>query len=197
MGIKSKSWYDTKAAVDKAKGTLGGTDNAIAIAVYNSMKGKSDAEILDAIRAQVTPKAGGQQKAVVRRAEAYMTIAKGNADLGSWLNLVAELNDADENSSVSKDDVYAAWANMGLSARETYAGITRNDFYNIVKSSKSYATKEKYATQIDEDYAKINPAVEKEKAQLGGTVEGHSKEKSKSNTTYTMDDYYRALGLIK
>lgn len=196
-GIKSKSWYDTKAAVDKAKGTLGGTDNAIAIAVYNSMKGKSDAEILDAIRAQVTPKAGGQQKAVVRRAEAYMTIAKGNADLGSWLNLVAELNDADENSSVSKDDVYAAWANMGLSARETYAGITRNDFYNIVKSSKSYATKEKYATQIDEDYAKINPAVEKEKAQLGGTVEGHSKEKSKSNTTYTMDDYYRALGLIK
>lgn len=197
MGIKSKSWYDTKAAVDKAKGTLGGTDNAIAIAVYNSMKGKSDAEILDAIRAQVTPKAGGQQKAVVRRAEAYMTIAKGNADLGSWLNLVAELNDADENSSVSKDDVYAAWANMGLSARETYAGITRNDFYNIVKSSKSYATKEKYATQIDEDYAKINPAVEKEKAQLGGTVEGHSKEKSKSGTTYTMDDYYRALGLIK
>lgn len=197
MGIKSKSWYDTKAAVDKAKGTLGGTDNAIAIAVYNSMKGKSDAEILDAIRAQVTPKAGGQQKAVVRRAEAYMTIAKGNADLGSWLNLVAELNDADENSSVSKDDVYAAWANMGLSARETYAGITRNDFYNIVKSSKSYATKEKYATQIDEDYAKINPAVEKEKAQLGGIVEGHSKEKSKSNTTYTMDDYYRALGLIK
>lgn len=196
-GIKSKSWYDTKAAVDKAKGTLGGTDNAIAIAVYNSMKGKSDAEILDAIRAQVTPKAGGQQKAVVRRAEAYMTIAKGNADLGSWLNLVAELNDADENSSVSKDDVYAAWANMGLSARETYAGITRNDFYNIVKSSKSYATKEKYATQIDEDYAKINPAVEKEKAQLGGTVEGHSKEKSKSGTTYTMDDYYRALGLIK
>ena len=196
-GIKSKSWYDTKAAVDKAKETLGGTDNAIAIAVYNSMKGKSDAEILDAIRAQVTPKAGGQQKAVVRRAEAYMTIAKGNADLGSWLNLVAELNDADENSSVSKDDVYAAWANMGLSARETYAGITRNDFYNIVKSSKSYATKEKYATQIDEDYAKINPAVEKEKAQLGGTVEGHSKEKSNSNTTYTMDDYYRALGLIK
>lgn len=196
-GIKSKSWYDTKAAVDKAKGTLGGTDNAIAIAVYNSMKGKSDAEILDAIRAQVTPKAGGQQKAVVRRAEAYMTIAKGNADLGSWLNLVAELNDADENSSVSKDDVYAAWANMGLSARETYAGITRNDFYNIVKSSKSYATKDDYATQIDEDYAKINPAVEKEKAQLGGTVEGYSKEKSSSNTTYTMDDYYRALGLIK
>ena len=196
-GIKSKSWYDTKAAVDKAKSTLGGTDNAKAIAVYNSMKGKSDEEILDAIRTQVTPAAGGKQSAVVRRAEAYMTIAKDNADLGSWLDLVAELNDADTNSSVSRSDVYAAWANMGLSAQGTYAGITRNDFYNIVKSSKSYATKEKYATQIDEDYAKINPAVEKEKAQLGGTVEGHSKEKSSSNTTYTMDDYYRALGLIK
>ena len=196
-GIKSKSWYDAKEAVDKAKGTLGSTDNAKAIAVYNSMKGNSDEEILDAIRTQVTPAAGGKQSAVVRRAEAYMTIAKDDADLGSWLNLVAELNDADKNSSVSKDDVYTAWANMGLSARETYAGITRNDFYNIVKSSKSYATKDDYATQIDEDYAKINPAVEKEKAQLGGTVKGHSKEKSSSNTTYTMDDYYRALGLIK
>lgn len=195
-GIKSKSWYDAKTAVDAAKGTLGSTDNAKAIAVYNSMKGKSDEEILDAIRTQVTPAAGGKQSAVVRRAEAYMTIAKDNADLGSWLDLVAELNDADTNSSVSRSDVYAAWANMGLSAQGTYAGITRNDFYNIVKSSKSYATKEKYATQIDEDYAKINPAVEKEKAQLGGTVEGHSKEKS-SSTTYTMDDYYRALGLIK
>ncbi len=195
-GIKSKSWYDAKTAVDKAKGTLGSTDNAKAIAVYNSMKGKSDEEILDAIRTQVTPAAGGKQSAVVRRAEAYMTIAKDNADLGSWLDLVAELNDADTNSSVSRSDVYAAWANMGLSAQGTYAGITRNDFYNIVKSSKSYATKENYATQIDEDYAKINPAVEKEKAQLGGTVEGHSKEKS-SSTTYTMEDYYRALGLIK
>lgn len=30
-GIKSKSWYDTKAAVDKATGTLGGTDNATSI----------------------------------------------------------------------------------------------------------------------------------------------------------------------
>ncbi len=195
-GIESKSWYDAKAAVDKAKGTLGSTDNAKAIAVYNSMKGKSDEEILDAIRTQVTPAAGGKQSAVVRRAEAYMTIAKDDADLGSWLNLVAELNDVDTNSSVSRSDIYAAWANMGLSAQGTYAGITRNDFYNIVKSSKSYATKGKYATQIDEDYAKINPAVEKEKAQLGGTVEGHSKEKS-SSTTYTMDDYYRALGLIK
>lgn len=196
-GIESKSWYDAKEAVDKAKGTLGSTDNAKAIAVYNSMKGKSDEEILDAIRTQVTPAAGGKQSAVVRRAEAYMTIAKDDADLGSWLDLVAELNDVDTNSSVSRSDIYAAWANMGLSSQGTYAGITRNDFYNIVKSSKSYATKEKYATQIDEDYAKINPAVEKEKAQLGGTVEGHSKEKNGSGTTYTMDDYYRALGLIK
>ena len=196
-GIESKSWYDAKTAVDKAKGTLGSTDNAKAIAVYNSMKGKSDEEILDAIRTQVTPAAGGKQSAVVRRAEAYMTIAKDDADLGSWLNLVAELNDVDTNSSVSRSDIYAAWANMGLSAQGTYAGITRNDFYNIVKSSKSYATKEKYATQIDEDYAKINPAVEKEKAQLGGTVEGHSKEKSSSPASRIMDDYYRALGLIK
>ena len=196
-GIKSKSWYDTKAAVDKAKGTLGGTDNAIAIAVYNSMKGKSDAEILDAIRAQVTPKAGGQQSAVVRRAEAYTTVAKGNADLGSWLNLVAALHNADENSKPNKDEVYAAWRSLGLRDNQTYAGITRDDFYNIVKSSGSYATKDDYATQIDEDYAKIDPAVEKERTTFPTTPVTEETGNSKSGTTYTMDDYYRALGLIK
>ena len=197
MGIKSKSWYDTKAAVDKAKGTLGGTDNAIAIAVYNSMKGKSDAEILDAIRAQVTPEAGGQQSAVVRRAEAYTTVAKGNADLGSWLNLVAALHNADENSKPNKDEVYAAWRSLGLRDNQTYAGITRDDFYNIVKSSGSYATKDDYATQIDEDYAKIDPAVEKERTTFPTTPVTEETGNSKSGTTYTMDDYYRALGLIK
>lgn len=196
-GIKSKSWYDTKAAVDKAKGTLGGTDNAIAIAVYNSMKGKSDAEILDAIRAQVTPKAGGQQSAVVRRAEAYTTVAKGNADLGSWLNLVAALHNADENSKPNKDEAYAAWRSLGLRDNQTYAGITRDDFYNIVKSSGSYATKDDYATQIDEDYAKIDPAVEKEKTTFPTTPVTEETGNSKSGTTYTMDDYYRVLGLIK
>lgn len=193
-GIKSKSWYDTKAAVDKAKGTLGGTDNAIAIAVYNSMKGKSDEEILDAIRTQVTPDSGGQQSAVVRRAEAYTTVAKGNADLGSWLNLVAALHNADENSKPNKDEVYAAWRSLGLRDNQTYAGITRDDFYNIVKSSGSYATKDDYATQIDEDYAKIDPAVEKERTTFPTTPV--TEETSKSNKT-SMDDYYRALGLIK
>lgn len=196
MGIKSKSWYDTKAAVDKAKGTLGGTDNAIAIAVYNSMKGKSDAEILDAIRAQVTPKAGGQQSAVVRRAEAYTTVAKGNADLGSWLNLVAALHNADENSKPNKDEAYAAWRSLGLRDNQTYAGITRDDFYNIVKSSGSYATKDDYATQIDKDYAKIDPAVEKEKTTFPTAPVTEETGNSKSNKT-SMDDYYRALGLIK
>ena len=198
-GIKSKSWYDTKAAVDKAKGTLGGTDNAIAIAVYNSMKGKSDAEILDAIRAQVTPKAGGQQSAVVRRAEAYTTVAKGNADLGSWLNLVAALHNADENSKPNKNEVYAAWRSLGLRDNQTYAGITRDDFYNIVKSSGSYATKDDYATQIDTDYAKIDPAVEKERTTFPTTpvTEETSNSKSSSPASRTMDDYYRALGLIK
>lgn len=195
-GIKSKSWYDTKAAVDKAKGTLGGTDNAIAIAVYNSMKGKSDAEILDAIRAQVTPDSGGQQSAVVRRAEAYTTVAKGNADLGSWLNLVAALHNADENSKPNKDEVYAAWRSLGLRDNQTYAGITRDDFYNIVKSSNSYATKDDYATQIDEDYAKIDPAVEKERTTFPTTPVTEESSNSKSGKT-SMDDYYRALGLIK
>jgi hypothetical protein len=88
---------------------------------------------------------------------------------------------------------------MGLSSKQTYAGITQTDFYNIVKSSKSYASNSDYATQIDENYAKIDPATEKEKAQLGGTVNGHSKSdtgssSSSSNSSYDATAaYFKAL----
>lgn len=172
LGIDSKDWYSTKKAIAKSAKTMGKTDVATAISVYNNTKGKSDTEILNAIRSQLVPDEGGKQNATVRRIEAYNKIAGENADLQSWLNLLAELHDADVNSSVSKEDAYKAWSNMGLDDNETYAGITRNDFYNIVKSNNSYANNEKYATQIDEAYARIDPAQEKEKEALSGTVNG-------------------------
>ena len=200
FGIGSEAWYSNKGATKDAEESLGSSDVAKAIAVYNNMEGKSDEQILNAIKTQVLPDAGGKQSATVRRIEAYNTIAGNNADLGSWLDLAAALKDADVNDSVSKDDVYTAWANMGLSARETYAGITRSDFYNIVKSgAKSYAVNEDYATQVDEGYASIVPAKEEADPTFSGSVRNHQSDGSaaKSTSIFTMEDYYRALGLLK
>lgn len=200
FGIGSEAWYSNKGATKDAEESLGSSDVAKAIAVYNNMEGKSDEQILNAIKTQVLPDAGGKQSATVRRIEAYNTIAGNNADLGSWLDLAAALKDADVNGSVSKDDVYTAWANMGLSARETYAGITRSDFYNIVKSGpKSYAVNEDYAAQVDEGYASIVPAKEEADPTFSGSVRNHQSDGSaaKSTSIFTMEDYYRALGLLK
>lgn len=176
LGMGAEDWYSAHEAVAEGEKTLGGTDAAKAISIYNSMEGKSDEEILNAMRAQLMPKSdsGGKQNATVRRAEAYMTAAKNNGaegDLGEWLTLTAELKDADENDHVSKDDVEKAWANMGLGAKENYAGITLNDFYNITKSgTKSYANNPDYATQIDKIYAELYPDAPSVKAQLSGSV---------------------------
>lgn len=176
LGMGAEDWYAAHEAVAEGEKTLGGTDAAKAISIYNSMEGKSDEEILNAMRAQLMPKSddGGKQNATVRRAEAYMTAAKKNGaegDLGEWLTLTAELKDADENDHVSKDDVEKAWANMGLGAKEPYAGITLNDFYNITKSgTKSYANNPDYATQIDKIYAELYPDAPSVKAQLSGSV---------------------------
>lgn len=178
LGIDSAEWYDDNKAVAEGEKKLGGSDVATAISIYNNSAGKSDEEILDAMRSQLTPKSnsGGKQSATVRQAEAYIARAKergASAELGAWLNLCGELKDADTNNSISKSDAYAAWANMGLSNTDTYAGITRNDFYNIVKSNGGLASNPKYATQIDEIYALLVPPKEKTKADFSGSVRGY------------------------
>ena len=178
LGIDSAEWYDDNKAVAEGKKKLGGSDVATAISIYNNSAGKSDEEILDAMRSQLTPDSsrGGKQNATVRQAEAYIARAKergASAELGAWLNLCGELKDADTNNSISKSDAYAAWANMGLSNTDTYAGITRNDFYNIVKSNGGLASNPKYATQIDEIYALLVPPKEKTKADFSGSVRGY------------------------
>ena len=178
LGIDSAEWYDDNKAVAEGKKKLGGSDVATAISIYNNSAGKSDEEILDAMRSQLTPDSsrGGKQNATVRQAEAYIARAKergASAELGAWLNLCGELKDADTNNSISKSDAYAAWANMGLSNTDTYAGITRNDFYNIVKSKGGLASKPEYATQIDEIYALLVPPKEKTKADFSGSVRGY------------------------
>lgn len=194
LGIGSKDYYAASKAVSDGKAKLGTSDVAKAISVYNNMKGKSDGEILSAIKAQVPPAKGGEQSSTVRRIEAYSKLAGDDADLGKWLKLCASLSDADENSRVTKADVYTAWENMGLGPKDKYAGIDRNGFYNIVKSNNSLASNPDYATQIDEVYALLVPAEEKTKPKLTGTVQGGAAG-SKSVQHWSYEDIMESLGL--
>ncbi len=194
LGIGSKDYYAASKAVSDGEAKLGTSDVAKAISVYNNMKGKSDGEILSAIKAQVPPAKGGKQSSAVRRIEAYSKLAGDDADLGKWLELCASLSDADENSRVTKADVYTAWENMGLGPKDKYAGIDRNGFYNIVKSSNSLASNPDYATQIDEVYALLVPAEEKTKPKLTGTVQGGAAG-SKSVQHWSYEDIMESLGL--
>lgn len=168
--VDAETYYNGKNAIKRGAEKLGDTDAAAAISVYNSMADRSDSEIFNVIKTQITPGSGGKPATIVRRIEAYNTIAGEKADLGKWLNLLAALNDADVNDSISKEDVYAAWANIGLSSGETYAGISRDDFYKLVKSKGGYASDENYATQFDEVYAALVPTEQEEKAFLSGSV---------------------------
>lgn len=176
LGQDAAIYYGCKTAIEKNADKLGGTDAAKAISVYNYMHdmGKSDAEVLAAAKAQLKPDAGGQQNATIRRMEAYMTAASKNnydANLGEWLNLVANVADADDNGgSPSKKNVKAGWAALGLTDNDTYAGVDVDTAYNILKSSKSLASNAEYATQIDDVYAALVPAAEKTKYQLAGSV---------------------------
>lgn len=194
LGIGSKDYYAASKAVSDGEAKLGTSDVAKAISVYNNMKGKSDGEILSAIKAQVPPAKGGKQSSTVRRIEAYSKLAGDDADLGKWLELCASLSDADENSRVTKADVYTAWENMGLGPKDKYAGIDRNGFYNIVKSNNSLASNPDYATQIDEVYALLVPAEEKTKPKLTGTVQGDATG-SKSVQHWSYEDIMESLGL--
>lgn len=162
FGIDSKDWFETKDIIKEGEETRGTTDEAKAISVYLSMKGKSDEEILEAIKSQITPDRGGKKPAVIRRIEAYNEVAGKRGNIGSWLLLIAQLEDADENGSVSKSDCELAWRNMGLSKKQIYAGISFDDFYNIVKTgSKSYAVNESLVPQYDDFYEALMPEKEK------------------------------------
>lgn len=170
LGIKSEEWDKTYEAV-KAATTKNDTDNAKAMATYNYLAGRgfSDDYIFTAIKTMVKPESGGETAAVVRRIEAYNnTIAekKGTADLGSFLELIALTTDYSQqtngDSAMSKEEMEYIWHSKGLSDYDTYAGLTFDEFYAVCKYSKSRATQEKYATQVDEVYASIDPAEEKE-----------------------------------
>ncbi len=177
-GIKSKDWFDIYTAVkDYKKQTDNGSDSAASIAVGNTVKG-TDAEKLAALEAQLTPdgenaKNPGKRNATVRRYEAAID---SGISYDTWAKIEAALNEIAPGKTPNRNEIYAAAAQSG-------AGVNASTVYKIYKD---YSSDESKVKQYDYSY---------------GSSESDSSEtnnsKSSSPASRTMDDYYRALGLIK
>nr|DAT58526.1 MAG TPA: nuclease [Caudoviricetes sp.] len=177
-GIKSKDWFDIYTAVkDYKKQTDNGSDSAASIAVGNTVKG-TDAEKLAALEAQLTPdgenaKNPGKRNATVRRYEAAID---SGISYDTWAKIEAALNEIAPGKTPNLNEINAAVAKSGT-------GVNASTVYKIYKD---YSSDESKVKQYDYSY---------------GSSESDSSEtnnsKSSSPASRTMDDYYRALGLIK
>ena len=177
-GIKSKDWFDIYTAVkDYKKQTDNGSDSAASIAVGNAVKG-TDAEKLAALEAQLTPdgenaKNPGKRNATVRRYEAAID---SGISYDTWAKIEAALNEIAPGKTPNRNEIYAAAAQSGT-------GVNASTVYKIYKD---YSSDESKVKQYDYSY--------------GSSDSGSTKTSSGNSTStaiYTMDDYYRALGLIK
>ena len=177
-GIKSKDWFDIYTAVkDYKKQTGSVADSTASIAVGNAVKG-TDAEKLAALEAQLTPdgenaKNPGKRNATVRRYEAAID---SGISYDTWAKIEAALNEIAPGKTPNRDEVYAAAAQSGT-------GVNASTVYKIYKD---YSSDESKVKQYDYSYGSSD----------SGSTET-SNSKSSSPASRTMDDYYRALGLIK
>ena len=177
-GIKSKDWFDIYTAVkDYKKQTDNGSDSAASIAVGNAVKG-TDGEKLAALEAQLTPdgenaKNPGKRNATVRRYEAAID---SGISYDTWAKIEAALNEIAPGKTPNRDEVYAA-------AEQSGTGVNASTVYKIYKD---YSSDESKVKQYDYSYGSSD----------SGSTET-SNSKSSSPASRTMDDYYRALGLIK
>lgn len=177
-GIKSKDWFDIYTAVkDYKKQTDNGSDSAASIAVGNTVKG-TDAEKLAALEAQLTPdgenaKNPGKRNATVRRYEAAID---SGISYDTWSKIEAALNEIAPGKTPNLNEINAAVAKSGT-------GVNGSTAYRIYKD---YSSDESKVKQYDYSYGSSD----------SGSTET-SNSKSSSPASRTMDDYYRALGLIK
>lgn len=177
-GIKSKDWFDIYTAVkDYKKQTDNGSDSAASIAVGNTVKG-TDAEKLAALEAQLTPdgenaKNPGKRNATVRRYEAAID---SGISYDTWSKIEAALNEIAPGKTPNLNEINAAVAKSGT-------GVNGSTAYRIYKD---YSSDEAKVKQYDYSYGSSD----------SGSTET-SNSKSSSPASRTMDDYYRALGLIK
>ena len=158
LGINSEQYYNLYDTIKEMnEKTADSSDVATAVTIASAVQG-TDEDKLNALKAMILPAKGtGKTASTVRRFEAALSYGQQygvNITYDDWAEFEAMVKEVDENGSVSKADLFAAWADSSL--RNKIDKNTARKIYNTYKDDDAYVD------MYDEDYAAEYPDIEKE-----------------------------------
>ena len=167
-GIGSKDWFDTHSAIKEHEKEVGKESQWVSAEAIGSQTKGDDAAKLKALEAQLPPDDDGKRKSIVKR---YDSAIDSGISWDDWTEIEKVVN-TDAGGWGGTYGIYSGEKKVKKALQEAgYTSSQASRIWNVYKKT----TDEKYQTARDDS----------------------SNSDSKSGTTYTMDDYYRALGLIK
>uniref|UniRef100_UPI003FF01FA6 hypothetical protein n=1 Tax=Candidatus Limivicinus sp. TaxID=3030905 RepID=UPI003FF01FA6 len=167
-GIGSKDWFDTHSAIKEHEKEVGKESQWVSAEAIGRQTKGDDAAKLKALEAQLPPDDDGKRKSIVKR---YDSAIDSGISWDDWTEIEKVVN-TDAGGWGGTYGIYSGEKKVKKALREAgYTSSQASRIWNVYKKT----TDEKYQTARDDS----------------------SNSNSKSGTTYTMDDYYRALGLIK
>ena len=167
-GIASKDWFDTHSAIKEHEKEVGKESQWVSAEAIGSQTKGDDAAKLKALEAQLPPDEDGKRKSIVKR---YDSAIDSGISWDDWTEIEKVVN-TDAGGWGGTYGIYSGEKKVKKALRESgYTSSQASRIWNVYKKT----TDEKYQTARGDS----------------------SNSDSKSTTIYTMDDYYRALGLIK
>ena len=166
-GIGSKDWFDTHSAIKEHEKEVGKESQWVSAEAIGSQTKGDDAAKLKALEAQLPPDDDGKRKSIVKR---YDSAIDSGISWDDWTEIEKVVNTG-AGGWGGTYGTYSGEKKVKKALREAgYTSSQASRIWNVYKKT----TDEKYQTARDDS----------------------SNSDSKSNKT-SMDDYYRALGLIK
>ncbi len=167
-GIGSKDWFDTHSAIKEHEKEVGKESQWVSAEAIGGQTKGDDAAKLKALEAQLPPDDDGKRKSIVKR---YDSAIDSGISWDDWTEIEKVVNTG-AGGWGGTYGIYSGERKVKKALQEAgYTSSQATRIWNVYKKT----TDEKYQTARDDS----------------------STSNSKSGTTYTMDDYYRALGLIK
>lgn len=167
-GIGSKDWFDTHSAIKEHEKEVGKESQWVSAEAIGSQTKGDDAAKLKALEAQLPPDDDGKRKSIVKR---YDSAIDSGISWDDWTEIEKVVNTG-AGGWGGTYGIYSGEKKVKKALREAgYTSSQASRIWNVYKKT----TDEKYQTARDDS----------------------SNSDSSSPASRTMDDYYRALGLIK
>ena len=169
-GIGSKDWFDTHSAIKEHEKEVGKESQWVSAEAIGSQTKGDDAAKLKALEAQLPPDDDGKRKSIVKR---YDSAIDSGISWDDWTEIEKVVN-TDAGGWGGTYGIYSGEKKVKKALREAgYTSSQASRIWNVYKKT----TDERYQTARDDS--------------------SNSDSKSSSPASRTMEDYYRALGLIK